>query len=308
MSLVQERTPALPMPRTAPEGQQTTPWRNLAIGSCMQLFQEVIKTHMAANRGDSLRQAVRKTYARGGPLAFYQGLIPWAWIEASTKGSILFLASTETQYYAKKYLDANPITAGVLGGVVGGAAQAYLTMGVTTCMKTIEITRPKATVPGQRVPRTLELFIQVVRKDGIRGINRGVNAVALRQITGWSSRIGISRFVEEGIRKGTDKPKDAKLSFVEKVAASAIGGAISCWNQPFEVIRVEMQAVKKAGNATGASTPTIISTLKHIVTTSGLLSLFRGIGPRIGVAAWATICMVGLGDRFKEFINIRLPT
>lgn len=38
---------------------------------------EVVKTHVAANRGDSLRTAVSKTWARGGVRAFYQGLIPW---------------------------------------------------------------------------------------------------------------------------------------------------------------------------------------------------------------------------------------
>lgn len=56
---------------------------------------EVVKTHVsnpritcesnidgfaeqvAANRGDSLRTAIRKTWARGGVPAFYQGLVPW---------------------------------------------------------------------------------------------------------------------------------------------------------------------------------------------------------------------------------------
>lgn len=46
---------------------------------------EVIKTHLAANRGDNIITATKKTYQRGGLLGFYQGLIPWAWIEASTK-------------------------------------------------------------------------------------------------------------------------------------------------------------------------------------------------------------------------------
>lgn len=38
---------------------------------------EVLKTHMAANRQDSLRTAIRKTTERGGFKGFYQGLIPW---------------------------------------------------------------------------------------------------------------------------------------------------------------------------------------------------------------------------------------
>lgn len=40
-------------------------------------FLEVVKTHMAANRGDGLVTAALKTYQRGGVFGFYQGLVPW---------------------------------------------------------------------------------------------------------------------------------------------------------------------------------------------------------------------------------------
>lgn len=49
-----------------------------------------------AHRGDNLRTAIVKTWNRGGVFGFYQGLIPWAWIEASTKGAVLMLASSES--------------------------------------------------------------------------------------------------------------------------------------------------------------------------------------------------------------------
>ena len=38
---------------------------------------EVIKTQMAANRSQSMFQALRAVWARGGVAGFYQGLIPW---------------------------------------------------------------------------------------------------------------------------------------------------------------------------------------------------------------------------------------
>ncbi|CVL00287.1 related to suppressor protein of mitochondrial histone mutant [Fusarium mangiferae] len=284
-------------------------WSNLVVGASMNIFQvtslgqpmEVVKTHVAANRKDNLRTAISKTWARGGVRAFYQGLIPWAWIECSTKGSILFLASNEVEYYSKTVFGASPAIAGALGGVAGGAAQSYLTMGMTTCMKTVEVTRPKNVQPGVRVPGTMEIFLDILRKEGIRGVNRGVNAVALRQISGWASRIGIARFAEDQIRSLQSKPADAKLSFWEKIAASTVGGALSCWNQPFEVLRVEMQSLVSKQSIT--SKPTMTSAAKHILATSGPLGFFRGVVPRIGVAAWATICMVGFGDIAKEYIK-----
>ncbi|KAH7215474.1 mitochondrial DNA replication protein [Fusarium oxysporum] len=284
-------------------------WSNLVVGASMNIFQvtslgqpmEVVKTHVAANRGDNLRTAISKTWARGGVRAFYQGLIPWAWIECSTKGSILFLASNEVEYYSKAVFGASPAMAGALGGVAGGAAQSYLTMGMTTCMKTVEVTRPKNVQPGVCVPGTMEIFLGILRKEGIRGVNRGVNAVALRQISGWASRIGIARFAEGQIRSLQSKPADGKLSFWEKMAASTVGGALSCWNQPFEVLRVEMQSLVSGQNIT--SKPTMTSAAKRILATSGPLGFFRGVVPRIGVAAWATICMVGFGDIAKEYVR-----
>lgn len=42
---------------------------------------EVMKTQMAANRGQSVLGALSAVWQRGGVLGFYQGLIPWAWIE-----------------------------------------------------------------------------------------------------------------------------------------------------------------------------------------------------------------------------------
>ena len=93
---------------------------------------EVLKTHVAANRQDTLLDAVRKTWQRGRFAGYYQGLIPWAWIEASTKGAILILASTEVERWSQSRLGVSQSIAGGLGGVAGGAAQAYLTMGRDT--------------------------------------------------------------------------------------------------------------------------------------------------------------------------------
>lgn len=64
---------------------------------------EVIKTQLAANRGQSLKQALSNIYSRGGLLGFYQGLIPWAWIEASTKGAVLLFTASEFEYRARLY-------------------------------------------------------------------------------------------------------------------------------------------------------------------------------------------------------------
>lgn len=59
---------------------------------------------------------------------FYQGLIPWAWIEASTKGAVLLFTAAEIET-ASVGMGLSPGAAGLLGGMGGGVAQAYATMG-----------------------------------------------------------------------------------------------------------------------------------------------------------------------------------
>lgn len=122
-------------------------WQNLGIGAAIQVFEvstlgqpfEVLKTHMAAHRQDNLATAFSKTYQRGGISGFYQGLIPWAWIEASTKGAVLLFASSEIEYLVRSYGGLSPTAAGFVSGMGGGICQAYTTMGFCTFMKTVEV-------------------------------------------------------------------------------------------------------------------------------------------------------------------------
>lgn len=215
----------------------------------------------------------------------YQGLIPWAWIEASTKGAVLLFVASEAEYYAKTF-GAGGFTAGIAGGMVGGMAQAYATMGFCTCMKTVEITQHKLAAQGIKPPSTFKTFADIYRKEGIRGINKGVNAVAIRQVTNWGSRFGLSRLAENGIRSVTGKDESQKLSAMEKIVASGVGGGLSAWNQPIEVIRVEMQS--KTDDPNRPKKLTVGKTLRYIYNTNGIRGLYRGVAPRIGLGMWQT--------------------
>lgn len=55
-------------------------------------------------------------------------------------------------------------------------------------MKTVEITRAKTAASGVKPPSTWAVFADIYRKEGLAGVNKGVNAVAVRQCTNWGSR------------------------------------------------------------------------------------------------------------------------
>ncbi|KAK5136471.1 Mitochondrial DNA replication protein yhm2 [Meristemomyces frigidus] len=282
---------------------------NLLLGAGLNMFEvttlgqplEVMKTTMAANRKDGMASAVSRIWSRGGVLGFYQGLIPWAWIEASTKGAVLLFVASEAEYYARSF-GAGNFTSGIAGGMTGGLAQAYATMGFCTCMKTVEMTKHKAVVAGGKAPGTMATFMDIYRKEGIAGINKGVNAVAVRQVTNWGSRFGLSRVAENQIRSFTNKTDpNQKLSVAEKILASAVGGGLSAWNQPIEVVRVEMQSKKEDPNR--PKKMTVGNTFRYIYSQNGLKGLYRGVAPRIGLGVWQTVCMVALGDVAKDMVE-----
>jgi hypothetical protein len=93
----------------------------------------------------------------------------------------------------------------------GGIAQAYTTMGFCTFMKTVEVTRHKS---ADNNLSTWKVAHDVFKKEGIVGLNRGVSAVAIRQMTNWGSRFGIARLTEKIIR-GDDKTR--KLTTSERL-------------------------------------------------------------------------------------------
>ncbi|KAG5926654.1 Mitochondrial DNA replication protein yhm2 [Claviceps africana] len=281
---------------------------NLLLGAGLNMFEvttlgqplEVVKTTMAAHRGDGFTTALGRIWARGGPLGFYQGLIPWAWIEASTKGAVLLFVASEAEYYARA-AGASEFGGGILGGITGGVAQAYATMGFCTCMKTVEITKHKMAATGVKPQSTFATFMDIYRREGVKGINKGVNAVAIRQMTNWGSRFGLSRLAEGWMRSLTGKSEREKLSPWEKIIASGLGGGLSAWNQPIEVIRVEMQSKKEDPNR--PKKMTVGNTFRYIYSNNGIKGLYRGVAPRIGLGVWQTICMVAFGDMAKTYVE-----
>lgn len=279
---------------------------NLLLGAGLNLFEtsslgqplEVTKVQMAANRTQTMAQAIKAIMSRGGILGFYQGLIPWAWIEASTKGAVLLFTSAELEYWGRR-LGLGATSAGAIAGMGGGVAQAYATMGFCTCMKTAEVTRAKQAATGQEVKGTFRVFADLYKEKGIRGINRGVNAVALRQMTNWGSRLALSRFLEKPIRYFTGRTEAEPLTTGQRFVASVSAGALSCWNQPLEVARVEMQSLTKGIQH---SSPGIMQTIMSIYKNNGIKGLYRGAVPRMGLGAYQTFVMVFLADCVRGYL------
>jgi hypothetical protein len=88
-----------------------------------------------------------------------------------------------------------------------------------------------------------------------------------------------------------------KLTVAEEAISGIIGGSLSTWNQPFEVLRIEAQA----SAAKGLPPRNIVQTAKYIVKEAGVLGLFQGIAPRMGLCIWQTLFMVSVPRLLKSY-------
>lgn len=113
--------------------------------------------------------------------------------------------------------------------------------------------------------------------------------------------MGFARLAENSIRNIRGKHESEKLGALDKILASSIGGALATWNQPIEVVRVEMQSMSKATqNINRPQKLTVMNTLAFIYKENGIKGLYRGVTPRIGLGIWQTVCMVSFADYVKD--------
>ena len=97
--------------------------------------------------------------------------------------------------------------------------------------------------------------------------------------------------------KEGESTKNVKLSIGEEALSGIIGGALSTWNQPFEVARIEAQANASKGLPPKSFTQTV----SHIVKESGYAGLFQGIIPRMGLGIAQTLFLVTVPHLLKPY-------
>jgi len=165
-------------------------------------------------------------------------------------------------------------------------------MGPCTFVVTAVVTGEKGVSPLAKVRSTFA-------KQGIKGFYPGGSAIAFRQATNWASRQGFTdatRSLLLTVFHGDRK--DAKLTPGQEVMSGIIGGAISCWNHPFEVARIEMQARSNEG----AAKMSMMQVFKQVHQEYGVPGLFKGVVPRLFLGIWQTLFMVTGAQLVKDYL------
>eukprot|EP01031_Cornospumella_fuschlensis_P043170 gene43170-52766_t len=214
-------------------------------------------------------------------------------VESFLKGGIL-LFTKEALIRVCMTAGVDEVSAGLLGGFGGGVAQVTV-MGPCTFLVTAAVMGDKSVSLWQRTKMTFQ-------KSGLGGFYHGGTALIMRQGTNWASRQGFTDIVRNFFKRrhvqGDDVDlKTVKLSVWEEAVSGTIGGALSTWNQPFEVMRIEAQ-----GQAARGGTPrSFAGTFQHIVKENGYLGLFQGIVPRMGLCIAQTLFLVTVPHLLKPY-------
>jgi hypothetical protein len=274
----------------------------LAEGACLRVMCDMSgglplehwKLRLVMHPEEAPLEALRNVGCEGGGLSAYWRGAPAKLIEGSTGGAML-LAGKECAAHVIKstpLLKLLPLPlAGALAGACGGLSQAIV-MQPTTMI----VTSAQAT--GQTSAAIV--MATAASPGGIFSLwlNPAFVSVAARQISNWASRVGLTELARAalGANKGTK-------SFPREVAAGVLGGALSCWNTPFEVCRIKQQSETARHIKSTASRPTgpagsssakavnTWETMRQVYREAGVRGLFAGVEARVGQAVWQTIFM-----------------
>lgn len=273
-------------------------WKDLVNGGALQCMEaatlgmpfEVWKTRMGKFRNESTFEAFANVYKRGGVFSFWQG-VSAKMVESASKGAVL-LYSKEVIFDAMRSGGFGETSSGFAAGAGAGVCQTVV-MGPCTFLITSVVTSQDKNASMSAKAK------EVWRAQGVRGFYPGGTAIAFRQASNWASRQGLTEFVRNQLKVRVHKNENAKLSVAQEACAGIIGGALSAWNQPFEVARIQMQSAASEGKPR----LNMVKTMQLVVNEHGVGGLFKGIVPRIGLGVWQTLFMVTGAKIVKEHLK-----
>ena len=277
------------------EKKPTFDSRQLAVGAALQVVEgatlgmplEVWKTRQGSVPSENARQSLRAVHRNGGLSAFWRGSGA-KFMESASKGGILLYAKEGIIDVADStgapLLTRGSAASGALGGLFGGVCQT-ITMAPLTYIVTYKMHNPE---------HTSWSTARILRAAGFRQAYASASAVAMRQGSNWMLRQGFA----DGLTHQYELYKGAKANKSELIACGVAGGCLACINQPFEVLRIRVQAEQARGN----SAATVASCARTVMKESGILGLYAGIIPRCCLASWQTVFMVSFAHMAREYV------
>ena len=186
------------------------------------------------------------------------------------------------------FLDDQLITS-ISNGAAGGLA-AVTTQGFVVPMDIISQRQMITETPS----RAVDLFRDIIRKEGLFGLYKGFSLSLLSSIPGgtvwWGTYGGMKHWIHESSSfRHEIRDENIFMTCIIQVT-SGITAAVSSAlvTQPLDVLKVRLQVRDTTSSL--ASKPSIYTVSKDLLSSNGISGLYRGLLPRIvHISLWGTI-------------------
>ncbi|ANQ11035.1 Uncharacterized protein PCOAH_00054600 [Plasmodium coatneyi] len=279
---------------------------------------EVWKTRMCVYRNENTIRSFANIYNKGIG-QFYAGFYAKI-VESSSKGAVLLISKEHMIKFCND-LNINQTTSGFIGGAFGGISQSFV---MTPCTFFITASIDKKINYRKKLMDILKNggFTTLYKGNCAMCLRQGTNWASRQGLTEWVRNLFIERKRKTGRlhqvggqgggqaglknevtdkRSNVDQSTQTKdthsidklggithdLSPTEELLCGVLGGALSVWNNPFDVIRVYMQ-----NSANKNIKLTFFQSFVNLYREGGILYLYKGVIPRCFLCIWQTLFMV----------------
>lgn len=220
------------------------------------------KTMAQLNRNNPDFSVVKHIRQEG--LAIYKGLTPLL-VGAPIQGLIRF---SSLDYFNNLLRDKNTKRlsrmSGLIAGIFSGVLESVLIVVPMETVKTLLIDSKQGIISGVR---------NVLKKDGIRGIYKGVMPTAAKSASNQALRFVIYNEYKSYIT--ADRVNKNYLSPVESLAGGMLAGLLGAiGNTPFDTVKSRMQGLDSKRYSG------MFDCFKKMVREEGFFSLYKGLGYR----------------------------
>lgn len=154
--------------------------------------------------------------------------------------------------------------------------------------------------PGKPIPSFPNIISNIVKKDGITGIYKGVDAAIGRQLVYGTARIGLHRtFSDKLVEMNDGKP----INFLVKTLSGMASGSIAvCIGTPFDIALVRLQSDSMAPKEDRRNYKNVFDALIRTTKEEGFGALYKGLGPNILRGMSMNVGMLACYDQAKEVV------
>ncbi|EDQ85660.1 uncharacterized protein MONBRDRAFT_34188 [Monosiga brevicollis MX1] len=256
-------------------------WKSLVAGGAAGVVEiammyptDVAKTRAQLNtaRNTSMWSTLAQIARTDGPTGLYRGVLSPIVAEAP-KRATKFAANDFFKPLLTLEDGSLPGHRAGMAGALAGSVEAF----VNCPFETVKV-RMQAKESRQMYQSTMDCSRQLLAKEGVAGLYRGIEPMVLRN-AGWNGTyfacIGLVRNL---ISKGENT--NSKLQrFVSGVIGGTLGVLVAT---PFDVVKSRMQNQQMASaGAVATQYRYAIPSLVSILRTEGLAAIYKGLGPRM---------------------------